>query len=67
MEDVALWLKEVVYEDAEVEPLVAWILRMKFMGAVGLASARLNKPEVEVADGGKGCCGYMFVRRGDCC
>jgi hypothetical protein len=34
-----------------------WILRMKFMGAFGLASARENRPAVEVAEGGKGCCG----------
>jgi hypothetical protein len=34
-----------------------WILRMKFIGAFGLASARENRPAVEVAEGGKGCCG----------
>ncbi len=41
-----------------------WILRMKFMGALGLASAREKRPAVEVAEGGKGCCGYTFVRTG---
>lgn len=35
---------------------------MKFIGALGLASARENKPAVDVAEGGKGCCGYTFVR-----
>ncbi len=33
------------------------ILRMKFIGAFGLASAREKRPAVEVAEGGKGCCG----------
>jgi hypothetical protein len=37
---------------------------MKFIGAFGLASARANRPAVAVAEGGKGCCGYMFVRTG---
>lgn len=35
---------------------------MKFIGALGFASARENKPAVDVAEGGKGCCGYTFVR-----
>lgn len=38
------------------------ILRMKFMGALGFASARENKPAADVAEGGNGCCGYTFVR-----
>jgi hypothetical protein len=33
------------------------ILRMKFMGAFGFASAREKRPAVAVAEGGKGCCG----------
>ncbi len=33
------------------------ILRMKFIGALGLDSAREKRPAVEVADGGKGCWG----------
>ncbi len=32
-----------------------WILRMKFMGAFGFASARVKRPAAEVAEGGKGC------------
>jgi hypothetical protein len=34
-----------------------WILRIKFIGAFGFASARENRPAVEVAEGGKGCWG----------
>lgn len=37
------------------------ILRMKFIGAFGFASARLKRPAV--AGGGKGCWGCTFVRR----
>jgi len=33
------------------------IFRIKFMGAVGFASARVKRPAVEVAEGGNGCCG----------
>lgn len=35
---------------------------MKFIGALGLASAREKRPAAEVAEGGKGCCGYTCVR-----
>ncbi len=33
------------------------ILRMKLMGALGLASARENRPDVATAEGGKGASG----------
>lgn len=41
------------------------ILRMKFMGALGLASARVKRPAV--AAGGNGGCGGLFVRRSGAC
>ena len=37
---------------------------MKFIGAFGFASAREKRPAVAVAEGGKGCCGWTFVRFG---
>ena len=40
------------------------ILRMKFMGAFGFASAREKRPAV-ADDGGNGCCGYTVVRNAE--
>jgi len=47
----------------KVETAVCGTLRMKFMGAEGFASARGKRPAVEVAERGKGGCGWMFTRR----
>jgi hypothetical protein len=52
----AVWLNEAAKgEDGEFES--GWILRIKFIGALGLASARVKSPAVDVAEGGKGCWG----------
>jgi hypothetical protein len=48
-----VWLKEVANGEGEAES--GWILRIKFIGALGLASARVKSPAVDVADGGNGC------------
>ena len=39
-----------------------WILRMKFIGALGLDSEREKRPEVEVAEGGNGCWVFAAFR-----
>lgn len=54
--------KEVVNMGEGVIPLeyaLGVIFRMKFMGALGFDSARENRPAVDVADGGNGCCGCV--------
>lgn len=38
-------------------------LRIKFIGADGLAEARGKRPDAAVAEGGKGCCGCTVTRR----
>lgn len=38
-------------------------LRIKFIGADGLAEARGKRPDAAVAEGGKGCWGCTFTRR----
>jgi hypothetical protein len=48
-------------EEAEVVRGGVWILRIKFIGALGLLSEREKRPDVEVADGGKGCCGFTAL------
>lgn len=42
-----------------------WILRIKLIGAFGVASAREKRPEEAVAEGGNGCWGWTFVRRSE--
>jgi hypothetical protein len=46
-----------------LEDALGAIFRMKFIGALGLDSARENRPAVDVADGGNGCCGCVVVER----
>jgi hypothetical protein len=58
---VAAWAVEVKDEVAGgVEP--GGIFRIKFMGALGFASEREKSPEADVAEGGNGCCAWVFMR-----
>ena len=43
-------------DEEEVVRGGVWILRMKFIGALGLDSEREKRLDVDVADGGNGCC-----------